>query len=396
MTRMDMLMKIRIMCKKGNRASKLFCWSAVITIFFIARPFLPDYAYAKVDSPAFRPDMKALGMGGAFIAAGDNANALAYNPALLSRVGFDLVIPSLRFRLDSDFWDIANFVVDHKENFAVYDTIYSGRMDSSSIEELDEFLDAITPYENQWGKTRFAPMFSLSFKNFGLGIFNTTDIWIKADKGIYNPKVYGQAISDLVFLTGYSQQIRRNVTVGLTGKYISRRTSGLISISATDLDGTNEVLKPAYDQLKSDERGGGLDFGVLYTHRPHLDFGFVLHDAIGWMGSKGVRRNLKAGVAYQWGPLPLLPFKSGVCAADLEDLLFTTGESFFNRLHFGAATSFLVFGLRAGFNQGYPSVGVGINLLIFKIDYAYYGEELGPFPGHDAEWFHTLQLAIGW
>jgi hypothetical protein len=195
---------------------------------------------------------------------------------------------------------VANFVVDHRNDFALFDTLYSGHMDSSSIEELDEFLEEMTPYENRWGKTRFAPMFSLSLHNFGFGVFNTTDIWIKADRGIYNPRVYGQAISNLVFLTGYAQPIRHNVTVGLTGKYISRRRSGLVKIAASDLDGTNEVLMPAYDQLKTEDKGCGLDLGVLYTHRPHLNFGFVLHDAVGWIGSEHVRRNLKAGVAYQW------------------------------------------------------------------------------------------------
>ena len=394
--RMDIVTRTRTMYKQAINAAKYSFWLTAVPIMCLLLLFPVEDTWSGVDSPVFRPDMKALGMGGAFLAAADNANALIYNPALLSRTGFDLLIPSLRFHLDNDFLDVANFVVDHRDDFALFDTLYSGHMDSSSIEELDEFLEEMTPYENRWGKTRFAPMFSLSLHNFGFGIFNTTDIWIKADRGIYNPRVYGQAISNLVFLTGYAQPIRHNVTVGLTGKYISRRRSGLIKIAASDLDGTNEVLMPAYDQLKTEDKGCGLDLGVLYTHRPHLNFGFVLHDAIGWIGSEHVRKNLKAGVAYQWQAFPLLPFKKSVVAADIEDLLFTTGDTFFKRIHFGAATSFLVFGLRAGFNQGYPSVGVGLNLLIFKIDYAYYGEELSPYPGQEAEWYHTLQLAIGW
>ena len=372
----------------------IFRTIVVITFIYLSIPSL--LSWGESSSSVFRHDVKALGMGGAFVAAVDNANALVYNPALLSRIGFNLVIPSLLFRLDNDFWDVANFAVDHREEFALYDTLYSGKGDSSSMAELETFLDEMTPYENQWGKTRFAPMFSLSLKNFGIGVYNTTDIWIKADKGIYNPRVYSQAVSDLVFLAGHSKQIRQNMTVGLTGKYISRRTSGLVKISATDLDGTNEVLKPAYDQLRKNERGGGLDLGVLYAYRPRLDFGFVLHDVIGWIGKERVPRNLKAGMAYHWKAFPLLPLREGVVAADIEDLLFTSGGNFFKRLHFGAATTLFFFGLRAGFNQGYPSVGAGINLLIFKIDYAYYGEELGDFPGHEGEWFHTLQLAIGW
>ena len=344
----------------------------------------------------FRPDMKALGMGGAYVAAAENANALVYNPALLSRVGFNLVIPSLRLRLDNTFWDVANFIVDHQEDFAHFDSLYAGWEDSASTQSLEEFLEEITPYEDRWGKSRFAPMFSLSLNNFGVGFYNTTDIWIKVDKDIYNPKVYGQAISDFVFVTGYSRTFRDNVTIGIAGKYISRRRSGLVRIAATELDGTNEILKPAYDQLRQDERGGGLDLGLLYAPKPRLDFGFVLQEAISHIGGRSVPRNLKAGVAYRWEKLPWLSLRNGIVAADVEDLLFTSGDSFFKQLHVGAATTLLVFDLRAGCNRGYPSVGIGLNLFIFTIDYVYYGEELGAYPGQHAEWFHALELAVGW
>lgn len=340
--------------------------------------------------------MKALGMGGAYVAAGDNANVLVYNPALLSRVGFDLVIPSLRLRLDDNFWDVANFIVDHQEDFAHFDSLYAGQGDSASLENLEEFLEEITPYEDRWGKSRFAPMFSLSFKHFGIGIFNTTDIWIKVDKGIYNPKVYGQAVSDLVFVSGYSQPVSDKVTLGVTGKYVSRRTSGLVQIGAANLGGTNEVLKPAYNNLRKDERGIGLDLGVLYAPKPRLDFGFVMTEVLSQIGGRSISRNLKAGVAYRWETLPWLSLRNGVVAADVEDLLFTSGDSFFKQLHVGAATTLFVFDLRAGCNRGYLSAGIGLNLYIFNIDYVYYGEELGTYPGHKAEWYHALELAVGW
>lgn len=394
---MDITTKIRIMFRRLNRnhIRESYLGGLIIAAIMICLSVTTGYAQSGSNSPIFRPDMQALGMGGAYVAAGDNANALVYNPALLSRAGFDLVISSLRFRLDNDFLNVANFVMDHQKDFALYDTLYSGQVDSTSIGGLDEFLEDITPYENRWGKTRFAPMFRLSFDNFGFGIYNSTDIWIKADKGIYNPRVYGWAISDLVFLAGYAQEVNQKVTVGFTGKFVSRRTSDLVRIESTDLDATNEVLKPAYNHLKKDDRGGGLDLGALYAYRPNVDFGCVLQDAVGWIGSKRISRNLKVGVAYHWKGFPFPSISKGLIAADIEDLLFTTGDHFFKRIHFGASSTFLVFNARVGFNQGYPSTGIGLNLYIFSIDYAYYGEELSQIPGQEEEWYHTLELTIG-
>jgi len=399
-TVMASTMRIRTVCERhtetlGEGGLSRRGWILLLVVFSCL-VISTGRSHARPGSSPFRPDMKALGMGGAFVAGGDNANALVYNPALLGRAQFGLVIPSLRFRLDNDFLEVANFAVDHRDDFALYDSLYTDPLDSSSTQALSDFLDAMTPYEDRWGKTRFAPMISFTFKNFGIGVYNTTDIWIKVDKGIYNPRVYGQAVSDLVFLTGYAHPLREELTVGVTGKYISRRRSGLVRIATSDLGGTNEILKPAYDRLRVDERGVGLDLGILYAARPRLDLGVVLQEAFGQIGGENMPRNLKVGVAYRCGTIPWLPLKDGVVAADVEDLLFTSGDSVFKRVHFGGAMTLSVFDVRAGFNQGYPSVGLSLNLFIFKINYVYYGEESGRLPGEDADWLHALELAVGW
>lgn len=56
------------------------------------------------------------------------------------------------------------------------------------------------------------------------------------------------------------------------------------------------------------------------------------------------------------------------------------------KLHFGAETRLSpTFSVRSGFNQGYVTGGVGINLPVVKIDIATYGEELGSNTGQQED-----------
>jgi hypothetical protein len=56
--------------------------------------------------------------------------------------------------------------------------------------------------------------------------------------------------------------------------------------------------------------------------------------------------------------------------------------SFWKKLHIGGETRLIgLLSVRAGFNQGYATAGVGLNLPILKIDVVTYGEELGGVAG---------------
>ena len=47
----------------------------------------------KTTDTPFRPEVRALGMGGAYIAAGKNGGAFLYNPALLTQTTTDIALP---------------------------------------------------------------------------------------------------------------------------------------------------------------------------------------------------------------------------------------------------------------------------------------------------------------
>jgi len=54
--------------------------------------------------------------------------------------------------------------------------------------------------------------------------------------------------------------------------------------------------------------------------------------------------------------------------------------------------------LRGGYSSGYPAFGCGLRVpyLGARVDYAYWGDELGMYAGQQAEWNQQLTLAWSW
>ena len=50
---------------------------------------------------------------------------------------------------------------------------------------------------------------------------------------------------------------------------------------------------------------------------------------------------------------------------------------------------------RLGFNQGYPTVGVTLAAGVAALDYAFFGRELGEFPGSEGQFLHALEARFG-
>jgi hypothetical protein len=53
------------------------------------------------------------------------------------------------------------------------------------------------------------------------------------------------------------------------------------------------------------------------------------------------------------------------------------------------------FSVRAGLNQGYTTLGAGLELPFARIDYAFFGSEQGRVPGQSASRHHRIQVSLG-
>jgi hypothetical protein len=82
--------------------------------------------------------------------------------------------------------------------------------------------------------------------------------------------------------------------------------------------------------------------------------------------------------------------------ADYIDFFDNHKENVFRKVHFGGEYDLGVLELRAGVSSGYPDVGAGLDLRFFKLDYAYFADELSKEPGGDSDRRMAMQIQFGW
>ena len=320
-------------------------------------------------------------MGGVGVATGKGVEAMVYNPALLAHVPFDIAIPRIRLELSEDLMEVIKFAVDHQDEFADFENLPPGA--------ATQFLDDMAPFDDQWVNFMLAPAIGLSLQRVGFLGYSSTQLGVRLDKGIYTPRVYAEGFMNNVLTAGLSLPAIPHLDVGLGFKYIDRRSSGLVKLSASALGDNKDVLEEVYDNVEDSEKGFGVDVGAIYKYTESIHLGFVMQDFLGKVGDDDLLLNAKAGVAWEYA-------KGVTFAADLVDLMNRNSDALFKKLHLGAELDLPFLDLRLGVSQGYPTVGVGLSLLILQIDYALYGYERGISPGDTPEWRHALQLGIGW
>jgi len=330
---------------------------------------------------------KAIGMGDARIAGGFGYNGFIYNPALLARVSnvrFALV--NLPITLNKHTLDVSDFISDNQDNFENFDDLTS--------EEKIAFLDDVQDFGGKWSRLNVSPMVNVSFsllgQSLGFALYNTSDVNLKIDRGIYEPRVWGQGTSAFVAALGYARPLTYfypGLTVGANLKFIQRRHANLFQIKATDLGDISETIEPVNDEFKNEKHNTvALDLGMLW------DIPIIDSEVGATMQSIGDGRgaSLDVGIAKRFYDDNLLVL------ADYIDALDNNKENIFNKLHVGAQYTMQMINLRAGLNSGYPTVGLGLNFRVIDIDAAYFLDELGNAPGMDDDTRYIVQMKLGW
>ena len=255
-------------------------------------------------------------------------------------------------------------------------------------------MDDMNEYDGKWGRVMAAPTVSLAanFLGYGVGlaVFNTTDLALKLDKGIYEPRVWGQGTASTAVVLGFAKQMFMfypGLTVGANLKYIERRHASLFTIPASDLGDFESTIEPVTDEIKDDKTTNiAVDVGAL------LELPLIDAEVGATMQSIGDGRgaSLDVGIAKRMFSNNL------ILVADYIDVLDNNRENVFNKLHFGAEYRAAVLALRAGISKGYPSLGAGLHFHIIDLDYAWYAEELSKGPGGNEEGRHMVQIKLGW
>ena len=356
-----------------------------------------SFANSKEQERIYR-GIRSLGMGNAFVAVADKHSALQHNVAGLTQVkGRDFVMLDLVVMANDDF------------RKAYFDDGIGDLMNSTEVQDFDaNQIDKLYQYDltSKFGTQILGYTDHVNQTNhYSFGIYGITNIAADVDRDVLGiPIVEYDVETSFVAMGGYARDFSLKLpffddssvlTTGLAIKYYNigrlkdtRHSIEIVGYGSSDIP-------------KWDGQGFGFDFGLMYSFWHSLNFGLAIHDIgstrIDYKDNPNdiIPPNVRWGVAYRpsMKNVPLL--KSLLLSFEWRDFLNEQETSFGEKIHLGFETYITRFlGLRAGFNQGYPTLGCSLDWQFGGIEYAFYGIELGDYVGQHQTYTHALQLRL--
>ena len=364
-----------------------------ITVYCLLFTAYFAHAGTLYNYPYLYKGIRSLGMGGAFTAVGKDADALFYNPAGLYDMGFQLALINPLIEVDQNVTSLAG------------DAQTAMKKDTET-ERTAALTDLISKNMGKalHGKVSLFP--HVAVKNFAVGVVGQGMV----DGRLHNPLSSQGAVEvsggyEYGPVAGFSiKPPLTGLRIGAGAKYISNswyeKQITIVDIAGQNIDPTKDMLS------KSDF---SLDVGLLYDlpdtpfisiFKPRLGLSVLditdLDFQTGGVGRKiPMRTNL--GISIN----PSIPFLADTTLAlDYQDITgaYKQDNSTWKRMHMGAEVGILRrhILLRAGINQGYPSIGAALDIWILKLAYAYYTEEMGAYSGQDKDTRQVVQMTLGW
>lgn len=373
-----------------------FSLGLVLSLIMASESFALSKDVFSREVPSIMQSVTAMGMGGAFYGKSDDKYAGFYNPAGLGNYKgnwtFDLI--PLTIGINERGLDNAMGIVD---------LITKG--DISNPDTATKLIDSLLGGYFNISPVNFYPAFTK--KNLSIGIFSSTQINLLAYNKVL-PEVAIRGKSDNGVIASFAFQFLNDdaLSIGFSLKGLYR-ISFVKSYTATELSGM--ISGGGFGSLLSDiltkDAGWGIygSVGIMYDVpflkkyiAPRLalsfnDFGYSAFTST----MEKIDPTLNFSIAFSpgWGPI------TSDIVFDFTDLLFMAGQdkSFGKRFNMGAEVGFWnkLF-LRVGLHQGYLTAGAGFSLWnVFKMNYAYYTEEMGAYAGQFKDTRHVVEFSFG-
>jgi len=356
-------------------------------------------AVAVADQPgAFRGDVSAFGMGNTGVAVPERGCLWIYNPALLNTIAFDLCIPSVDFGANVKTFELFDFLDKRWEDFRDFDTLPAS--------EQSDLIDDAGEYVRKPLGFRTAPLLGLAARNFGGALYANTRTFVIVRPGRMLPspqvpEVDGLFQTDVVVQLGTAGLAFHPLSLGISIRYVNRSLKYVADIDPENLDDVVDTLTDDLDHY----HGWAVDIGAYYPLGIwNVTLGANFRNILGKIqipgpdpadptedkGSDEFYRNLVVGAA--WRPFPRL-----LLAADIQDLLNQTELAFGDQIQVGAELDMVVPKFRIGMFRGEVTYGIGVNLFLFKIDFATY-QPIYDFASltDEEERVYVGQVKFGW
>lgn len=342
------------------------------TVLFLSL-FWSGLAIAAELHPYYRP-VRSMGMGGLTLTTVDGAEAVFLNPAAMQMVD-TLDVHLLGLNL-------------------------GGRVPSTEDMDAISGIDSSDPttYNNLYGRkmhlevnlrTAFAtPYFGFGyFKDYGLNMelrnpsLPYFDAYLRNDEG---------------YVVAAAIPFMDRSALGLSLKRLNRMGGDPQQLSLTDATGGLDAI---LDRFGNSGQAHALDVSYIMRARSPLNptFSVALKDigvtkfkkTAGARAPSSIDQNLMAGASLIVTN-HIVDWTVGLEADHLLEPDIEIGK----KIHVGTELSLPMLDIRAGFNQGYFSYGVGFDLYFMRIDAASYYEEMGVYPGQSAELRYLISLSV--
>ena len=390
--------------------------------------------------------LRAESMGGAHVAVVDDKEAIHYNYAGLSQINrlgnYDKRpeqgyyprnwIGDMRITVGgagefSKFLSTYNDVKDVQDLFRSAQDAAKNSKTSETSAILDslvknpKYIKTINSYDHKNLDVRLKIDAEMAFHNFGAAFWMNGGVSPYIDGGLIIPYlVVDTFYIDAVGQIGGAYEIIPNqLSVGLGGKLAKRHKVNMITIGlanySTIMDTLDNQLDNATDDFfDSKTFSFGIDMGVLYQYSREVRFGASLRDIyFKQLAGETLIPNFTIGANYSPKFMNSNTGFGRKCnvAVDFADMFnCDRNYKFFSHLNFGFELEqtllaipglnnevrFLVLRLAGGFRGGYPTAGVGVEVLrFFSFDFATWGEERGYYTGQDENRIYMVQASIG-
>jgi len=312
-------------------------------------------------------DVRALGMGGAFVAAGEGVGAVQYNPALLGKdTTVGVVVPEAVVRIE-DHIGLAD-LIDDINNLGPADTavipILARLRDGGAVD-----VQANAAIGAGFGLMGISAGVTYSQLIYGTAYPSNIDTSDLLNTSL-NQLEYGAVEARQLIFSG--SKSFGNIIVGANLRNI-RATTYADSMWLFDDPGTG--LGDVTDNKVSDENATAIDVGAVMGVTPLLDFGIVGKD----INSPDLGA-LELDPRYRVGAALYLPMIT--VAADYDVTKDDTGGTDYQDWALGAEFDVWAIALRAGLSNnsglsGAPTLihlGVGLGFLDLGVAYADKGD----------------------
>ena len=343
---------------------------------------------------------RAQGMGGAFVGVADDNTAIFYNPAGLRQLKEGESNWFLKLDADEEIWDLYKDIEDATENTPPGQTEEDALANLLQANYGNHYSLRLPSLGWLWARPTWGLAVILSDLSIDMGLHRTV-----------GPSINLVAINDTTVAFSKNWEIDKmkygKMTVGVTAKTIYRLETNKV-VSIAELSNDNEVFKP------EDAREGltvDADVGIMWISpwekwqlngglvvRNILDYGYITE--LGLFGDEsGTPDNL--GRAIDIGGALKMPgwwVFTNKLALDFRDMLHPNA-SLMKSLHLGYEANWQMAkwwrgGWRVGLNQGYWTAGFTGEFVVFKLDIATYGEEVGSGSTkiENRRWMVTMSL----